>query len=70
MSFLARLFGGGKSKPAPKPIIFGPSVSEDPEPTPVKRARRGARLALFATQGGSFGVTGSTPTARRKLLGN
>lgn len=69
MSFIKKIFSSPKPKPAP--VVKPVSVSAEPkaaEETP--KLKRGARLALFATQGGSFGVTGSTPTARRKLLGN
>jgi len=65
------------------PVVTAPSVTSEPptvtgdtpagsdQPTSVvKKTKRGARLALFATQGGAFGITGTTPTARRKLLGN
>lgn len=69
MSFITKLFGSSKPKPAP--VVTPPSVSDDSGAgAPISKTKKGARLALFATQGGSFGVTGSTPTARRKLLGN
>lgn len=65
MSFL---FGSSKAKRLPS--VRTPSVSTEPVSAPISKTRRGARLALFATQGGAFGLTGTTPTARRKLLGN
>jgi len=69
MSFITNLFKS--SKPKTTPSSTQPSVTDEATATqPVDKLKRGARLALFATQGGSFGVTGSTPTARRKLLGN
>jgi len=82
MSFITRLFRSSRSSSAPAtatagpaPTVTAPSVTAEPsaagEPTSVvKKTKRGARLALFATQGGAFGITGTTPTARRKLLGN
>ena len=73
MSFIANLF----RSPSPRtvPSVSTPSVSSgapgsDTGTTAITKTKRGARLALFATQGGSFGVQGNTPTARRKLLGN
>lgn len=70
MSFITNIFK--KPKPRPAPVITTPSVKAEPssDPEPVRKAKRGARLALFQTAGGAFGVTGNTPTARRKLLGN
>jgi len=78
MSFISRLFRSSRPTSAPAtataPTVSAPSVTAEPstgEPTSVvKKTKRGARLALFATQGGAFGITGTTPTARRKLLGN
>ena len=73
MSFIANLF----RSPSPRtvPSVSTPSVSpgaagSDTSASAITKTKRGARLALFATQGGSFGVQGRTPTARRKLLGN
>ena len=65
MSFL---FGSSKSRTVP--AVRTPSVSAEPRTSAITKTKRGARLALFATQGGAFGITGITPTARRKLLGN
>ncbi len=73
MSFIANLFRSPKA--GTPPAVSTPSVSpgaagSDTSVAAVTKAKRGARLALFATQGKSFGVQGRTPTARRKLLGN
>lgn len=79
MSFIANLFRS--PRPGTPPTVSAPSVStpsvgggaagSDTGTTKaITKTKRGARLALFATQGGSFGVQGRTPTARRKLLGN
>ncbi len=77
MSFIANLF----RSPSPRtvPSVSTPSVSPGAGAagsdtgtgaSVATKTKRGARLALFATQGKSFGVQGKTPTARRKLLGN
>ena len=68
MSFIKKLFSSPKPK-TPPPVVT-PDVTSEVSASSTTKLKRGARLALFATQGGSFGVTGSTPTARRKLLGN
>ena len=73
MSFIANLF----RSPSPRtpPTVTVPSVSpgaagSDTSTSAITKTKRGARLALFATRGGAFGIQGRTPTARRKLLGN
>lgn len=78
MSFIANLFRSPRA--STPPAVSTPSVSATPSvgtagsdtgtTKAITKTKRGARLALFATQGGSFGVQGRTPTARRKLLGN
>lgn len=76
MSFITRLFRSSRPTSAPSvataPTVTAPSVTDEPgqSTSAIKKTKRGARLALFATQGGAFGITGTTPTARRKLLGN
>ena len=71
MSFIANLFRSPSARTPP--TVSTPSVapgSDTAVTSTLTKTKRGARLALFATQGGAFGVQGRTPTARRRLLGN